>query len=66
VISICPKGEEKLAKISNEIYYLPVTDDLLMPALAVIPLQLLAYYAALARGCNVDRPRNLAKSVTVL
>jgi len=65
VISICTEGENKFEQISDEIYYLPVTDDLLMPALAVIPLQLLSYYASVARGCNVDKPRNLAKSVTV-
>ena len=43
----------------------PETDELLLPILAVVPLQLLAYYAAITRGCDVDKPRNLAKSVTV-
>jgi glucosamine--fructose-6-phosphate aminotransferase (isomerizing) len=44
---------------------IPETDELLVPLLATIPLQLLAYHMALLRGCNVDQPRNLAKSVTV-
>ena len=43
----------------------PQTDELLIPLLTVVPLQLLAYYASLTRGCDVDKPRNLAKSVTV-
>jgi glucosamine--fructose-6-phosphate aminotransferase (isomerizing) len=43
----------------------PVTRELLLPLLEIVPLQLLAYYTAVARGCDVDRPRNLAKSVTV-
>ena len=45
--------------------HVPVTDEFIMPILSVIPLQLLAYYAAITRGCDVDKPRNLAKSVTV-
>ncbi|MBQ5502523.1 MAG: hypothetical protein IIT82_07430 [Selenomonas sp.] len=43
----------------------PETDELVIPILTVVPLQLLAYYAAITRGCDVDKPRNLAKSVTV-
>ena len=46
-------------------FYLPQTAEQLYPVLAVVPLQLLAYYIALERGCDVDKPRNLAKSVTV-
>ena len=46
-------------------WQVPKTDECLMPLLAVVPLQLLAYYIADMRGCNVDQPRNLAKSVTV-
>ena len=45
--------------------HVPATDEFIMPILSVIPLQLLAYYAAITRGCDVDKPRNLAKSVTV-
>ncbi len=51
--------------IANYILRLPTTDDVLMPLLAVIPLQLFAYHTAVLRGCDVDKPRNLAKSVTV-
>ena len=49
----------------DDILYVPPTDDVLYPLLTVIPLQLLAYHIAVARGCDVDKPRNLAKSVTV-
>jgi len=58
-------GDVDLAKTVDEVIYLPTTNDLLAPIAAVIPLQLLAYYAAVARGSDVDKPRNLAKSVTV-
>lgn len=49
----------------EDIMEIPACDDVVTPLLAVIPLQLFAYYVALARGCDVDQPRNLAKSVTV-
>jgi len=49
----------------NHVVYLPDVPELLLPLLLVIPLQLLAYHVALRRGCDVDQPRNLAKSVTV-
>ncbi len=49
----------------DHIIYLPKTNDLLMPSLEVVPMQLLGYYTALARKCDIDKPRNLAKSVTV-
>lgn len=58
-------GDTELAKHANSVITIPRADQELAPILAVIPLQLLAYYAALARGCDVDKPRNLAKSVTV-
>ncbi|GGJ00728.1 glutamine--fructose-6-phosphate aminotransferase [Alicyclobacillus cellulosilyticus] len=58
-------GNEDLAQVVDEVIYLPQTLPVLAPVLAVIPLQLLAYYAAVARGNDVDKPRNLAKSVTV-
>lgn len=58
-------GDEDLQKSVNQVIYLPRTLPLLSPLAAVIPMQLLAYYAAVARGSDVDKPRNLAKSVTV-
>ncbi len=51
--------------IASYVLRVPTTDDILIPLLAVIPLQLFAYYTAVLRGCDVDKPRNLAKSVTV-
>lgn len=57
--------KEKAAKEADVLWLLPDTDDWLTPLLAVIPMQLLAYYMAVAKGCDVDKPRNLAKSVTV-
>jgi len=54
-----------LAKSVDQVVYIPETLAELSPLLTVIPLQLLAYYASVARGCDVDKPRNLAKSVTV-
>jgi len=54
-----------MAKSVDQVIYIPETIDELAPLLTVIPLQLLAYYVSVARGCDVDKPRNLAKSVTV-
>ena len=54
-----------LEKMVDNVIYVPDTHPLLMPILTVVPLQLLAYHVAVGRGCNVDQPRNLAKSVTV-
>lgn len=65
VIAIGFKGDQALQKYADHVIYIPKTDKYLAPLLAVLPLQLLAYYAALTRGCDVDKPRNLAKSVTV-
>ncbi|GAB7387176.1 glutamine--fructose-6-phosphate transaminase (isomerizing) [Bacillaceae bacterium] len=65
VIGVGVAGDAELAKSVDEVLTIPRTLPLLAPALAVIPLQLLAYYACLARGYDVDKPRNLAKSVTV-
>ena len=65
VIGIGMEGDTKLAQHADSVIYVPKADQDLAPILAVIPLQLLAYYAALTRGCDVDKPRNLAKSVTV-
>lgn len=65
VIALANEGDEMISKIADQVIYLPETIDCLYPLLAVIPLQLLAYHIAVARDCDVDQPRNLAKSVTV-
>lgn len=65
VIGIAPESDGSLEKCVDHVLKIPDTQELLSPILAVIPLQLLAYYAAVKRGCDVDKPRNLAKSVTV-
>lgn len=65
VIAICNKGDEAIKEIADYSIEIPATDEPLTPLLSVIPLQLLSYHIALMRGCNVDQPRNLAKSVTV-
>ncbi len=65
VIGIAAEGDEELEKYVDHVMKVPETDELLIPLLTVVPLQLLAYYAAITRGCDVDKPRNLAKSVTV-
>ena len=62
---ICDEGDEEMRKFADEVIEVPHTTEPLQPILAVIPTQLLAYYIALRRGCDVDQPRNLAKSVTV-
>lgn len=65
VISIVTEGDTLIRKMSEHVIEIPSTIDPLMPLLSVIPLQLLSYHIAVLRGCNVDQPRNLAKSVTV-
>ncbi len=65
VIAITTEGQTKLERIADDVIYIPSCPSILSPLLTVIPLQLLAYYVAVARGCDVDKPRNLAKSVTV-
>ncbi|HWR44444.1 glutamine--fructose-6-phosphate transaminase (isomerizing) [Sporomusa sp.] len=65
VIGIGLKGDKQLEKYVDHTIFIPATNKFLTPILSVIPLQLLAYYAAVTRGCDVDKPRNLAKSVTV-
>jgi glucosamine--fructose-6-phosphate aminotransferase (isomerizing) len=65
VIIIATEGDTKIAKYGDHIIYVPESCQALSPLLTVIPLQLLAYHIAVLRGCNVDQPRNLAKSVTV-
>ncbi len=65
IISIANEGDPEIEKISDDVIYIPKTLPMLAPVLSVIPLQLFAYYTAVELGRNVDRPRNLAKSVTV-
>lgn len=65
VIGVTFKGNDELQKVVDHVVYIPETDHILAPVLTVVPLQLLAYHIAVARGCDVDKPRNLAKSVTV-
>ena len=65
VIALATEGDEEIAKIADHVIYLPETTPLLMPLLTAIPLQLLAYHIAVYRGCDVDQPRHLAKTVTV-
>ncbi len=65
VIAIVTEGDTEIKKIANYTIEIPATVDPLTPLLSVIPLQLLAYHIAVLRGCNIDQPRNLAKSVTV-
>ena len=65
VVAIASEGDTEIADHVNEVIYIPKTNRLLTPLLAIIPLQILAYHIAVMRGCNVDQPRNLAKSVTV-
>ncbi|WP_196602591.1 glutamine--fructose-6-phosphate transaminase (isomerizing) [Pectinatus frisingensis] len=65
VIGITSENDSELIKYVDHVIKVPATDELLIPLLTVVPLQLLAYYTAITRGCDVDKPRNLAKSVTV-
>jgi glucosamine--fructose-6-phosphate aminotransferase (isomerizing) len=65
IIAIVNSKDESISKLADYMIVIPSTIDLFTPILSVIPLQLLAYYIAVLRGCNVDQPRNLAKSVTV-
>jgi glucosamine--fructose-6-phosphate aminotransferase (isomerizing) len=65
VIAIVTEGDEEISRLADAVFPIPATHDLLTPMLASVPLQLFAYYVAVRRGCNVDQPRNLAKSVTV-
>jgi glucosamine--fructose-6-phosphate aminotransferase (isomerizing) len=65
IIAIATQGDASVEEIARKVFYIPPADELLTPILSVIPLQLIAYYIAVRRGCDVDQPRNLAKSVTV-
>jgi glucosamine--fructose-6-phosphate aminotransferase (isomerizing) len=65
VIAVATEGDDQIERISDDVCWVPDTHELLSPVLAIIPLQLFAYHVAVARGTDVDQPRNLAKSVTV-
>ena len=65
VIAIATEGDKKIAQLADDIIYIPKTLEMLTPLLSVVPLQLFAYYFGVLRGYDVDKPRNLAKSVTV-
>jgi glucosamine--fructose-6-phosphate aminotransferase (isomerizing) len=65
VVAVATDGDAAIHQHADDVFYVPAAPELLSPLLTVIPLQLLAYHAAVVRGCNVDQPRNLAKSVTV-
>ncbi len=65
IIAIATEGDDQVAKVADDVFYIPKTLESIYPILAVVPLQLFAYHIAVARGCDVDKPRNLAKSVTV-
>ena len=65
IIALATEGDQQIGKVANDVIYLPKTLEPIYPLLATVPLQLFAYHIAVARGCDVDKPRNLAKSVTV-
>jgi len=65
IIAVACHGDDRVAELADDVIYVPDVDEYLQPQVTSIPLQLLAYHIAILRGCNVDRPRNLAKSVTV-
>ena len=65
IIGMAKEGKSEIEKTSDEVIYIPQCADEVTPVLAVVPLQIFAYYVALERGCNIDKPKNLAKSVTV-
>jgi glucosamine--fructose-6-phosphate aminotransferase (isomerizing) len=65
VIAVATEGDTDIRRVAEEVLYIPECEEYLSPLLAVIPLQLLAYHCAVLRNHDVDKPRNLAKSVTV-
>jgi glutamine---fructose-6-phosphate transaminase (isomerizing) len=65
VIAVATEGDKEIARLAEHVFYVPDVPEPLQPMVAIIPLQLLAYHMAVLRGCDVDKPRNLAKSVTV-
>jgi glucosamine--fructose-6-phosphate aminotransferase (isomerizing) len=65
IIAVVTEGDIQVKEMADYVIEVPEVDDALIPLISVIPLQLLSYHIAVMRGCNVDQPRNLAKSVTV-
>ena len=65
VIALATEGDEEIGESADHVLYVPAAPEALSPILEIVPLQLLAYHIAVRRGCDVDQPRNLAKSVTV-
>src|SRR5512140_1129303 len=65
VIAIATEGDDEIQESADQVIYIPNAPEILAPILEIVPLQLLAYHIAVRRGCDVDQPRNLAKSVTV-
>jgi len=65
VIAVVAEGDKRVRNLADDVIYIPHVDDFLQPIVSIVPLQLLAYHIAVLRGCDVDKPRNLAKSVTV-
>ncbi len=65
VIAVAAEGDRNIEKVADDVIFVPHVEDILQPIVTVLPLQLLAYHMAVLRGCDVDKPRNLAKSVTV-
>ena len=65
VVAVATEGDQEIHKLADHVILVPAASELLTPILEIIPLQLLAYHIAVRRGCDVDQPRNLAKSVTV-
>jgi glucosamine--fructose-6-phosphate aminotransferase (isomerizing) len=65
VIAVAAEGDKRIEKVADDVIYIPKIDEFVQPMVSVVPLQLLSYHIAVLRGCDIDKPRNLAKSVTV-
>jgi glucosamine--fructose-6-phosphate aminotransferase (isomerizing) len=65
VLAVATEGDAQIGRYADDVWYVPDTHEVLGPVIGIIPLQLFAYHVAVARGTDVDQPRNLAKSVTV-
>ena len=65
IIAIITEGDDVIPGLADDVFYVPAADEIIAPLLSTIPLQLLSYYVGIAKGVDVDKPRNLAKSVTV-
>lgn len=65
ILAVATEGDKEIARLADDVIYIPETLEMLIPMLSVVPLHLFAYYVGVLRGCDVDKPRNLAKSVTV-